>query len=55
MFVGFTVPAFGGGARSKLLSSPRFYFFYPGIRTAAAGQKFLARQKPQYGQLPVHI
>jgi len=37
MFVGFTVSAFSGSARRKLLSSPRFFFFDLGIRNAAAG------------------
>ena len=37
MFVGFTVTAFSGSARRKLLSSPRFFFFDTGIRNAAAG------------------
>jgi len=37
MFVGFTVSAFSGSARRKLLSSPRFFFFDLGVRNASAG------------------
>ncbi|MBM4035951.1 MAG: ATP-binding protein [Planctomycetes bacterium] len=36
MFVGFRVEAFSGRARSRLVTSPRFYFFDPGVRHAAA-------------------
>ncbi|MBM4036978.1 MAG: ATP-binding protein [Planctomycetes bacterium] len=36
MFVGFRVEAFSGRARSRLVSSPRFYFFDTGVRHAAA-------------------
>jgi uncharacterized protein len=39
MFVGFNVPAFSRSPRKNLLSSPKFFFFDPGVRHAAAGLK----------------
>ncbi len=37
MFIGFSVPAFSGGTRKYLLSTPKFYFFDNGVRNASAG------------------
>ncbi len=36
MFIGFSVPAFSKSPRKNLLSTPKFFFFDPGIRHAAA-------------------
>ncbi len=36
-FVGYWIPPFSGRDRSRLLKTPRFYFFDLGVRNAAAG------------------
>jgi len=37
MFIGFYVPAYSKSPRKNLLSTPRFFFFDPGIRHSSAG------------------
>jgi predicted AAA+ superfamily ATPase len=35
-FVGYRIPAFGQGGRKRVLTTPRFLFFDPGVRNAAS-------------------
>ncbi|HNQ90913.1 MAG TPA: AAA family ATPase [Verrucomicrobiota bacterium] len=37
MFIGFRLPVYSGSKRKNLLSTPKFLFFDPGVRHAAAG------------------
>lgn len=49
MFIGFRVPAFSKSPRKFLLSTPKFFFFDPGVRHAAAGlaaERSLIRANP---------